>query len=136
MCSVAWPLLNYWSYSELSEPQLCPLWQQAACPGVVSSVAYTSQTISNGAKNTQICATGYKGTACSLCSDNYYMLESRCWSCGSSESAETYFTLMVIVGACLMGVLSLAVAILRARQLATLVSLVVIAQNAVQVGKR
>lgn len=130
----AWPTAQYWSYSENASPQKCPLASQGACPGVVCDSAFASQKISTGAKNTQICEVGYTGVACSLCDTNYFMSESRCWSCGSTESQQAYFSLMLLVGFGIVCGLSLAVAIFKAKLLAQVVTFFMILQQAVQVS--
>ena len=130
-----WPVEDYWSYNELTAPIVCPLATAGACPGVIVSSAYTAQATTTGEKNTQICADGYRSDYCTLCADGYYMNAKRCLSCGSEASARAYFSLMIIAGFALMAGMSIAVAILSAAQLANFVTIVVLFQQVVSVGK-
>ena len=99
------PLPGYWSWNERQLPVSCSYPQ--ACPGV-NAASMISQ---DGTINTQQCATGYAGAGCTQCQDSYYELNSRCYSCGSTDQtaqmAAILFAAVVVTLSLSVGVVTL-----------------------------
>jgi len=128
-----WPTAGYWSYSERSQPLKCTYGD--ACPGVNPDEAVTTQTGQAGV-DTQNCAEGYTGSACSSCADNYYSLNQRCYSCGS-EVDQTSQMVSILTAAALVTLgLSVAVAILPATGLVRTVECFVVLQQVSEIGAK
>ena len=130
-----WPIADYWSYNEVSQPFLCRLAEAGACPGVVPNQILNAQNLPSGQKVTQVCSLGYTGTACNLCSPGYFATENKCWSCGSDTTMKAYFGSMVVVAIGVTGVLALSVAILPADRLSFFIAVYMTVQNIIAVGK-
>jgi hypothetical protein len=111
---------GYWSASERSSPIQCS--NADACPGYQSGGASSA------------CLDGYTGRACATCAENYYLLASRCYSCGSSTDQSGQMGGIISAAGLVMLILSIGVATLTAVHLVYLVTAFIILQQVSAIG--
>lgn len=87
-----------------------------ACPGVAPTSVATSG--SNLFIDTQQCSVGYTGQMCSSCASGYFQQAGLCYYCGSSVDQSATIALTVLVGAGVITLLAVGVALLPSMQLA------------------
>jgi hypothetical protein len=124
----AWPLPGYWSNSEFQAPIACKI--PSACPGNAGPLSENEL-----ARNTQLCAEQYAGTACGQCADGFYFLSGRCYRCGGDAASQNKQLAGVMIAAVIvMSILSLGVAFLHPAKLSLIVMVIVIVQEMTEVG--
>jgi hypothetical protein len=123
-----------------SRPNVC---QGAIRPNSIEAVISNTGapgtgefTLSDYDLYTQGCNSGYVGIACDQCASDHYMLNDRCWSCGSSDGSHTgELILAIIISIAIFGGLSLAVAVLPASRMIQVFTTFMLLQKVATIGQ-
>ena len=101
---------GWWSSSEYLAPVECRLAE--ACLGVDITVLAPNIGVGSGTPagattvDTRNCADGYEGQRCGQCSPSYYVLNQRCYYCGSDTDQSREMIIVGVVASMLMVVLA------------------------------
>eukprot|EP01132_Coremiostelium_polycephalum_P004264 gene4264-5336_t len=113
-----WTVPGYWNKDEKSIPHECK--PASACLGNI-----------NGTKSRSLCSEGYESDYCSTCSDDFYRLDEMCVSCLNQPSDYRVIVSVVII---FFIIVFLSIILLHDKHLDTIVSILLSAQQLVQIG--
>jgi len=131
-----WPKYGFWSASESSVPVECKF--PPACPGysVINVLTQAGGLNTEAGFNTRLCAIGYQGDFCASCAVNYYRSGPTCKTCGLTDEDKAELVNLCIGLVCWFAVMALGATLLRADDLCTFITVILVIQQLSAVGQK
>jgi hypothetical protein len=122
-----WPLAGYWSWSEYMKPIKCIIAE--ACVGTNTGELQDGNIPALPFRNTQSCADGYGGPKCTQCTDGWYQLNDRCFSCGDESKQRGVMTMTIALISIIFICIAVGVAVLSPERVGRFVLVICILQT-------